>query len=94
MRIRLFVVESGREEHIARHGVTLEEVDELVEGRFLAERTREDRYLVVGQTQAGRYLSIVIADRSGGVFALVTARDSTDNERRRYQKRRSLSRHR
>ncbi|MSP12020.1 MAG: BrnT family toxin [Chloroflexi bacterium] len=75
-------MDSGQEDHIARHGVTLEEVEEVVFGRTVALRAKEGRYLIIGQTEAGRYLAVFIAPRGGGVFSLITARDTNESERR------------
>ena len=47
------VYELDREGHIARHGVRLEEVDDVVFGDPLVLRTPEGRYNLIGQTAAG-----------------------------------------
>ncbi len=51
-------------------------------------RTRQQRLRLIGQTAAGRYLTIFLGPRGGGVFGLITARDATDAERRVYQEHR------
>jgi len=77
-------------EHIARHQVEQREVEEAVLGAPFVRKGREDdRYYIYGQTEAGRYLT-VIADHEGeGWFFIVTARDMTSEERRGYRKSRS-----
>src|SRR5439155_19186429 len=55
-----FVVEAGREDHIARHGVSLAEVEEVTLGQHAAYRVRDDRYGLIGQTEAGRYLTVIV----------------------------------
>ena len=77
-------------ERIARHGVEQHEVEEVVFGASFARKGRgEERYYVYGQTESGRYLT-VIADHEGeGWFFVVTARDMTSEERRGYRKNRS-----
>ena len=80
MRIHDLLVEEGREEHIARHGVTIEEVREVVFGRFLPRRTREGRFLLTGQTLGGRFLSIVVIHLGRGVYALIIARNADEQE--------------
>lgn len=84
MRIYELIIEPGREEHIARHGVTIEEVEEVVFGTPLIRRARQGRYHVIGQTDAGRYLAVFLAPRESGVYGLVTARDADPSERRLY----------
>jgi uncharacterized protein len=73
-------------EHIARHGVTLEEVREVVlERPYWTTRGRNNSTLVYGQTNAGRYL-LVVADGEDGEAFIVTARDMNDDERRTFRK--------
>ena len=84
MKIYDLIVEPGREEHIARHHVTVEEVEEVTEANPFVTRTRQGRYRLIGQTAAGRYLAVIIAPRGQGVYGLVTARDADDTERRNY----------
>ncbi|MCC7106907.1 MAG: BrnT family toxin [Chloroflexi bacterium] len=88
MRIYELVIDPEREEHIARHGVTLEEAEEVIFGRHHLSSAREGRYRLIGQTDAGRYLTIFLGSRGGGVYGLITARDATEAERRVYQQHR------
>lgn len=76
-------------EHIARHGVGWSEVEEVVFGRsFTSVRVGAARFLVVGQTLGGRYLTVVVEREEGGVYVVVTARDADASERRRHDRRR------
>ena len=89
MKIYELLVEAGREEHIARHHITIAEVEQVVFAEtVLIRRTRDERYLVIGQTDAGRYVSAILAPRGKGAYALITARDADDKERRAYQQHR------
>ena len=74
-------------EHIARHGVTQDEVDEAVSASPFITRARDDTYRVIGQTVSGRYLTIILAPRGSGTYYVVTARDSDARERRIYHRR-------
>ncbi|GAA1390306.1 hypothetical protein GCM10009639_18900 [Kitasatospora putterlickiae] len=80
------------EEHIARHGVTPDEVEQVVftRPRWFASG-REGTTLCLGVTDAGRHLLVVLAVstavRSG--WYCVTARDMTGSERRLFLKRTS-----
>jgi uncharacterized protein len=76
------IVEEGRDDHIARHNVSLDEVDQVVFGRPYWRRVRDGRFILLGQTVGGRYLAVVVAPRGNGNFALVTARDASLEERR------------
>jgi uncharacterized DUF497 family protein len=73
-------------EHIARHHVAPEEVEEVWSGRHWMIRSGRRRRAVFGQTAAGRYLLVVVEKADDyGEFALVTARDMDRTERRRFQ---------
>ena len=74
-------------EHIARHGVDPDEVDEVVFGPRYATRSRNNTYRLVGRTLAGRYLTVILAPRGGGLFYVVTARDANPGERRAFLRR-------
>jgi uncharacterized protein len=78
-----------RIEHIARHGVTPEEVEEVCFGKSWVRRAKSAGknpvYYVLGQTEAGRYLFCVIIRFPDGNGYPVTAR-MTAKEKRRYRK--------
>lgn len=63
----------------------IEEVYEVFEGKFVLTRVKGNRYRVIGQTAAGRYLTIFM-DKAGRDFEIVTARDSTDSEKGFYKR--------
>src|SRR5579862_5371154 len=84
-RIETLIVDEHRIEHIARHQVTLQEVQEIVFGDFAYIKGREDRWLLIGQTRAGRFLTVVVGKRSAkNAYGLVTARPSRRDERSFY----------
>jgi uncharacterized DUF497 family protein len=74
-------------EHIARHGVTIDEVEAVIRGETLVQATYKQRFLVLGATQAGRMLAVVIGPVPGqhGAFYTFTARPASRAERRLYQ---------
>lgn len=76
--------------HIARHNVTLEEAEEaLLDFRRIGtpayQVTNEQRWAVLGSTEAGRILFVVFTRRDGRI-RVVTARDATNKEKRRYRR--------
>jgi uncharacterized DUF497 family protein len=90
MRIHEFVWPQDRIDHITRHGVTPEEVEQVCFGRSLVQRAKSEGenliYYILGQTDAGRdLLSVVIGFPDGKGYA-VTARPMTDKEERRYRR--------
>lgn len=85
VRISDLVVEPGREEHIAHHHVAIVEAEDVVFGTPYIRKERQGYLRLIGQTAAGRYLTVFIAPRGGEAYGLVTARDATIRERRQYQ---------
>lgn len=78
--------------HIAsKHGVTPGEVEEVCFGDPFILRgagKRENRlYYVLGQTEAGRYLFVVIKPLGGKKAQPITAREMSSSERARYHRR-------
>lgn len=64
MRIDAFIRPEERIEHIARHAVTPEEVEEVCFGKSLVQRVKSEgentAYHILGQTETGRYLFCVV----------------------------------
>lgn len=76
--------------HISRHNITPEEVEEVCfDDAPLVERGKgTEIYYVLGKTLAGRYLFIVCRNLGKGRMKIITARNMTDAERKRYVRRR------
>jgi uncharacterized protein len=76
------------EQHIGRHGVRPEEVEDVVNTRpRLVARGRENTELIFGTTASGRFLIVVLAPWGDGRDGVVTARDMTTSERRQFRRR-------
>lgn len=90
MRIEQLLWPRDRIEHIARHHVTPEEVEQVCFGHPLVLREKSQGvnpvYYVLGQTDAGRYLFSVVIQFPDGNGYPVTARSMTEKEKRRYQR--------
>jgi len=72
--------------HIAGHKVAPEEVEEVCLGRFIAREGYGQRLILVGPTEAGRVLAIVLAsEEEEGVYYPVTAYPASRKMRRVYQ---------
>ena len=85
-----FEWDEANEEHVAYHNVTPEEAEEALTDPLLVTATarravREPRWAVVGATEAGRILFVVFTRRRGAI-RVVTARDATRAEKRRYRR--------
>ena len=89
MRIREFVWPQDRIDHIARHDVSPDEVEEACFGHALVLRAKSQGenpvYYVLGQTLQGRYLFCVVIAFPDGKGFPVTARPMTEREIRRYR---------
>ena len=76
-----------RLDHIARHDMDADEVWEVCEDPLhRAQRQGHNRYLVYGQTEAGRYVMVVLEHVEGTVYKPITARDMTARERRSFRR--------
>lgn len=75
------------ETHIARHGISPREVEEVLSSKPLGlVQGRESTLLALGQTYAGRYLMVVLAEAEDGRFYVVTSRDMTLHEVRKFRR--------
>jgi uncharacterized DUF497 family protein len=88
MKIENITWDEDTANHIARHAVSPEEVEEVLfndsdSSRIM--RGKENRYLAYGKTNAGRFLLVVliIANRK---TRIITARDMTDREKKFYRR--------
>jgi uncharacterized DUF497 family protein len=86
-------------EHITKHGITREQVEEaFASGETIARATRKNRFLVLGPTQVGRLLAVVIgplppsppppegeSPDEPGAFYTFSARPASRQERRYYR---------
>lgn len=89
--VRRLFWDVGNAEHVAQHGVAKAEVEEFRRNNPLLTRSGPRRIRGIGQTDAGRYLTVFLDDMSAGLYYVVTARDSTDAERRRFRATRGRS---
>ena len=74
----------------SKHSVEIYEVEEVFIGtpkfRFVekGERKNEDVYLALGQTEGGRYLTILFIYKQNKEALVLSARDMANKERRMY----------
>jgi hypothetical protein len=78
--------EDGNEEHIARHHVTRNEVEQVCHGRHITNEGYKRRLRIIGETVTGRVLTIILAPYGkSGVYYPVTAFDTEGRDLRNYQ---------
>lgn len=93
LQISQFVWNEDIIEHIAKHNVTPEEVEEVCFGQPLIVKSKQaakganPTYYALGQTETGRYLFIMFIYFKQGRAMVVTARDMDQAERKYYQRR-------
>lgn len=86
MVISGFQWDDGNVGHIERHGLTPEEVEEVFAGDYKVRRTRQGRYIALGQTLDGRLILVVFRRLPGGLARVVTARNMDTSERRLFRR--------
>jgi len=74
-------------QYIARHNVNPEEVEDVSFGVHLSRREKDRRYILSGQTAAGRYLNVVVEQIGKGLFRPITAFEMSESYKRSYRKR-------
>ena len=88
MPISEFAWPEAQVEHIAQHGVRPDEFEDVCFGSSLVLRAKATGqnpvYYVLGETDSGRHLFCVVIEFPDGKGYPVTARDMTNNEKRRY----------
>lgn len=84
----LYWKEHLEEKILWKHGVTRDEVEEVVyEGNPEVRSCGKQRYCFFGQTMDGRYLFIVVEKENDGVWVPITGRDMSVSEKRAYKRR-------
>lgn len=84
MLILAFEWDDANREHVARHRVDSEEVEEAFAGKHHVFKSRYARYALLGRSAIGRYLFVVFEYKGAGVARTITARDMTLEETRLY----------
>lgn len=79
--------------HIAKHGVTPDEAEEVIAGQAMFQTSYKQRLAATGPTSAGRMLTIVIgeAPHQPGDFYVFSARPASRAERTQYLQQKGVS---
>jgi len=85
--IRELEWDDNNTEHIAQHSVSPDEVEDVCFGLHINFPSRDKRYVLYGQTSAGRYLKVVLKRLYGARFRPITAFEMTHEEKSHYRKR-------
>ena len=88
MKIKGFEWDGTNINHIRRHGVKPEEVEEVFCGKYFVKKSHTEKYYTLGQTETGRYLTVVFELKQGNIIRVITARNMDTKERRIYRRER------
>lgn len=88
MEIREFEWDDNNIDHIARHKVSPDEVEDVAfdDDPWVRKGRKGTRYML-GFTIAGRYLFVVYVPKGKGIARVITAMDMDDKTRKLYRKR-------
>ena len=78
-------------EHIKKHNVAQNEVEEVARSAVVHKKAKQGRYLIISRV-GSRILSVIINRKRVGVYYPITARDASKKERRQlYEKEKKIS---
>jgi uncharacterized DUF497 family protein len=88
MEIREFEWDDNNIEHIARHGVFSDEVEDVAfdDDPWIRKSRKGTRYML-GYTVAGRYLFVVYVLKGKSIARVITSMDMDDKAKKLYKKR-------
>lgn len=88
MKIESIILDDSTELHIARHGVEPYEVEEVsFDSKPFVFKSRKNRYIALGRTGNGRYLTIIFEYLGQNKAKIITARAMSESERKLYKRR-------
>lgn len=82
MKIHSFEWDERNDEHATRHGVSIEEIEEVIVDAAVIWKGKSGVYLAYGQTMDGRYALAVFQHKGQGVVRPITARPLTQKEKK------------
>ena len=83
--VRRLIWEKTNTDHVARHHVTPQEVEQVCHGKYITFDVHHGRYMIVGSTLTKRILAIIIdPEPKAGVYYPVTARTADKKEKQAY----------
>jgi uncharacterized DUF497 family protein len=81
--------ESNAIKNVVRHDTYPDEIEEVFYNRYKLRKTKQDRFLLYGVTDSGRYLFVVFIikeRRNRNLVRIISARDMTKKEKSYYLK--------
>ena len=72
---------------LSKHGVLPIEVEQVCQGTHVSWETHSSRIMLVGHTNEGRAITVILAPKSDHTYYSVTARPSSKPERKIFNER-------
>jgi uncharacterized protein len=74
-------------DHIAKHGVSPEEAEQVVRGNPVVRKSYKERLVLIGPSHSGRMLAVIVGPTRSHphVYYVVSARPADRKERRDYE---------
>ncbi len=86
MKIKKLIWDDWNITHIARHGITKEDVEEVCQREYAVVDGKEERFLVIGTNNNEKFILVVLdPEPEEGVYYPVTARTADKRERSIYK---------
>lgn len=86
VRVRKLLWDAVNAEHIAKHSVTVEQVEEVGKNQLAHIKGKKGRYVIIGRSGT-RIISVILNRKGTGIYYPVTARDAAKKERKKvYEK--------
>ena len=80
IKVKKLIWDDFNSEHIKKHHVSIDEVEEAVKSFLTHKKTKKGRYLIICRV-GKRMISVIINRKATGIYYPVTARDSAKHER-------------
>jgi len=81
VKIKRLIWDEWNVEHIKRHKVRVNEVEEVCRSAIKVLRAYKERLIILGKTKKGRLLTVVLAPKVKSQYYVVTARNMSRKER-------------
>lgn len=89
--IKKLIWEPANIRHIARHMVSPDEVEELIQNYHIAKTTYKNRITMLGETDTGRILELVLVRRGSGKFYPLTCYEPAEDMVALYKRMKGVS---
>ena len=78
----ILIWDNFNRDHLKKHSVSVKEVEESCQNIIGKFEAKNDRFLLIGKTKKGRVISMIAAVKDSRSIYIVTARDTSKNEKK------------